>query len=307
MQSTHKKVALITGGTGFIGSHLVHRLISEQWTVHVIIRPSSDIKLLVNVRDAITTHIYDGSIESLSKVMELSRPQVVFHIASFFTAEHTSHDILPMLQCNLIFATQLVEVMVKQGVNKLINTGTSWQHFENKDYSPVCLYAATKQAFESILQYYTETALLQVITLKLFDSYGPSDPRGKLFSLLDKISVEKQMLAMSLGEQKINLVYIEDIIEAYLIAAQILNDEKLNYSHEIYAIGNDETLSLRDIVDIYEQELGEKLPIVWGEKSYRKREVMEPWDKGEKLKYWQPKVDIRQGIKNLMGERRDIN
>ena len=94
--------------------------------------------------------------------------------------------------------------MTVNGVSKIINTGTFWQHYENREYSPTCLYAATKQAFESILHYYVEAKFLMIITLILFDSYGPSDPRPKLFSLLQEARQSEKVIAMSPGEQKID-------------------------------------------------------------------------------------------------------
>jgi nucleoside-diphosphate-sugar epimerase len=297
---TSKKVgtALVTGGTGFIGSNLVKRLICEGWKVHIIVRPTSELVQLNEVIDLIHIHIYDGSIESLFKIFELSQPTIVLHLASLFLAQHTPRDIAPMIQSNLVFATQLVEIMVANNVYKLINTGTSWQHYENKDYSPVCLYAATKQAFEAILQFYLETTPLQAITLKLFDSYGANDPRQKLFALLEKVAVRQEALAMSPGNQKINLVYIEDIIDAYFVAIEKLITG-LNSSHESYAVGSNTTPTLHEIVSIYEEEIGSKLPIAWGERPYREREVMETWSRGITIEGWHPQVSLREGIRKV--------
>jgi nucleoside-diphosphate-sugar epimerase len=291
--------ALITGGTGFIGANLVKRLISEGLNVHIIVRPTSELEQLNDVVNLIHIHIYDGSIESLLKIFELSRPNIVLHLASLFLAQHTPCDITPMIQSNLIFATQLVEAMVVNKVYKLINTGTSWQHYENKDYSPVCLYAATKQAFEAILQFYLETTSMQAITLKLFDSYGADDPRQKLFSLLEKVAYRQEILAMSPGNQQINLVYIEDIINAYCVAIDKLTTG-LNSSHESYAVGSNVQLSLKEVVCIYEEEIGYKLPIAWGDRAYRDREVMEPWNRGISIEGWKPQVNIREGIRKII-------
>ncbi len=298
---TFKEVgtALITGGNGFIGSNLVKRLISEGWNVHIIVRPTSELTTLNEVINLIHIHIYDDSIESLLKIIELSRPTIVIHLASLFLAQHNPTDIAPMIQSNLIFATQVVEAMVANKVYKLINTGTSWQHYENKDYSPVCLYAATKQAFEAILQFYLETTQLKTITLKLFDSYGPKDPRQKLFALLEKVAHQQETLAMSPGNQKINLVYIDDIIDAYFVAIEKLM-AGLNSSHESYAIGSNSTATLHEITSIYEEENGNKLSIAWGERPYREREVMETWSRGTTIEGWQPKVSLREGIKKIL-------
>jgi nucleoside-diphosphate-sugar epimerase len=298
LKSKEVTTAIVTGGTGFIGSNLVKRLIAEGWRVHLIVRPTSSLEQLNEVIDRVHVHIYDGSIESLFEIFELSQPTIVFHLASLFLAEHTSRDIAPMIQSNLTFATQLVEVMVTNKVYQLINTGTSWQHYQDREYSPVCLYAATKQAFETILQFYLETTSLKAITLKLFDSYGAKDPRQKLFALLEKVSKQQQALGMSPGEQKINLVYIEDIIDAYFVAIKRLQNGLIN-SHEIYAVSGESVLSLHEIVSIYEEKTGNKLPILWGQRSYRDREVMEPWSKGISIEGWKPQISLREGIDKM--------
>ena len=297
LDSKEVGTALVTGGTGFIGSNLVKRLICEKWEVHIIVRPTSELEQLKEVINLIHIHIYDGSIESLFEIFKLAQPNIVLHLASLFLAQHTPRDVAPMIQSNLVFATQLVEAMVVHKVYKLINTGTSWQHYENKDYSPVCLYAATKQAFEAILQFYLETTPMQAITLKLFDSYGANDCRQKLFSLLEKTANQQETLAMSLGNQKINLVYIEDILDVYCVGIDKLMTG-LNSSHESYAVSGN-IITLREIVSIYEEEIGRKLPIAWGERPYREREVMEPWNRGFTIEGWQPQVSLREGIRKV--------
>ena len=167
--------------------------------------------------------------------------------------------------------------MTLQGVTKLINTGTSWQHYENEDYNPVCLYAATKQAFEDMLKFYVEASELKVITLKLFDTYGPDDPRPKLFTLLRRVAEEQTELAMSPGEQLIDLVYIDDVIEGYLLAARRLMDNSVS-GMEDYAISSGKQISLKELVAIYGRTIGKQLPIKWGGRSYRTREVMVSWN-----------------------------
>ena len=188
--------------------------------------------------------------------------------------------------------------MTLQDVTKLINTGTSWQHFQNESYNPVCLYAATKQAFEDILKFYVETSDVKVITLKLFDTYRPDDPRPKLFTLLRKVAKQQTELAMSPGEQLIDLVYIDDVIEGYLLAAGRLMDNKV-LNIEEYAITSRNPVSLKDLVGVYGQTIGKPLPVKWGRKPYRPREVMVPWNKGQRLPGWEPKIGLIEGIKRM--------
>jgi nucleoside-diphosphate-sugar epimerase len=296
----NEKRALVTGATGFVGSHLVRRLAADGWNVHVIVRPNSDLFLLENLLETVTIHEHDGSTNGMLAIVETANPSVVFHLASLFLAQHKPDDLEPMMQSNLLFGTQLLEAMTATGAYRLVNTGTSWQHFENKAYSPVCLYAATKQAYEMIVAFYTETTPLKVITLKLFDTYGPDDPRPKLFTVLRKIGKEPKPFPFSPGEQLIDLVYIDDVVDAYMLAAQRLQTVSGNQREE-YAVSSGKPIRLKEVVQLYERLQGQKLPINWGERSYRPREVMVPWENGRRLPGWEPRIQLEDGIRRMEG------
>lgn len=292
------RVALITGATGFVGSHLARRLVKKGWDVHIIIRPQSNLKIISDVIEKLTIHRHDETTDRMFDIFSETKPAIVFHLASLFLAQHQSKDIESIIKSNILFGTQLVEAMVTNGAYKMVNTGTSWQHYNNEVYNPVCLYAATKQAFEDILKFYVETSDLKVITLKLFDTYGPGDPRLKLFTLLRKAIEEQTELVMSPGEQLIDFVYIDDVIEGYIMAAKRLIDNKV-LSKEEYAISSGNPISLKELVALYGQITGKPLRVKWGGRSYRPREVMTPRDKGQKLPGWQPTFGLIEGIKRM--------
>jgi nucleoside-diphosphate-sugar epimerase len=289
---------LITGATGFVGSHLCRRLIRDGIEVHTIARLQSDVTQIKDVKNDLTIHIHDGSTDSMLKIVKDCRPEIVFHLASLFLAQHKSEDIEALIRSNITLGVQLVEAMAINQIPYLVNTGTAWQHYKNKKYNPVCLYAATKQAFETLLKFYTETSPLKVITLKLFDTYGPFDPRSKLFSLLRKCEKQKEPIFMSPGEQLLDLVYVDDVVEALLIAAHRLEAGKVEV-HESYAVSSKKAVKLRDIVELYARLSGRKLNIMWGGRPYRPREVMAPWNNGGILPEWSPKIELKEGIQMM--------
>lgn len=298
----NNRTVLVTGPTGFIGSHLIFQLALSGWDTHIIIRPNSDLSPLKEILSKITIHCHDGSTENMIDIMSKSKPDIVMHLASLFLANHSAQDIEPMIRSNITFGSQLVEAMVLNNIYHLINTGTSWQHFENKNNNPVCLYAATKEAFEAVLTYYIETSSLKVTTLKLFDTYGPNDPRSKLFPLLQKTNVDQKKLLMSKGEQLIDIVYIDDVIDAFIIAAERHVNGQCVKKDE-FAISSENPISLKDFVKIYEDIIGKELPIEWGKRPYRDREVMIPWNQGIRLPNWYPKYDLKAGIRKIeLGE-----
>ena len=296
---TENKIALVTGATGFVGSHLLRRLIKDAWDVHSIIRPQSNLDIIRDVVERTKIHIYDGTSKCMVQIIEKTKPSIVFHLASLFLVNHQRHDIEPLIKSNIIFGTELVNAMILNGRYNLVNTATSWQHYNNEDYNPVNLYAATKQAFEAILKYYLVSTPLKVITLKLFDTYGINDPRPKLFHLLKTVAKDQKPLSMSPGNQLIDIVYIDDVIDAFLIAADRLLEDKVN-QYEDYALSSGEPVKLRDIVKTYEEVSGKSMPIEWNGRPYRDREIMVPWNKGKRMQGWIPKISMYNGIKKLI-------
>jgi len=296
--SDSRRRALVTGGTGFVGWHLVKRLASEGWDVDVIARRGSEVTRLEFSGAPVTIHRHDGSTEGMVKILEQARPTVAFHLASLFLASHETKDVAPLIHSNILLGTQLVEGMVRAGVRFLVNTGTSWQHAQDGSYQPVCLYAATKQAFEDIAQYYADAHELRVLTLKLFDTYGPRDPRKKLFNLLRGASDTGQALMLSPGEQLIDLVYIDDVVDVFVSGTAYLF-KGIDPAVGSYAVSSGNPVSLRSIVDTYCSVTGREIDVQWGGRPYRDREVMVPWETGVVLPGWSPKVNLVEGIRRL--------
>jgi nucleoside-diphosphate-sugar epimerase len=292
--------ALVTGATGYIGRHLVRQLVSGGWQVSVIVRPESDLVCLANLRDMIEVQVHDGTAAGMIELVTRSHPDTVFHLASLFIAQHCTADIDALVTSNVLFGTQLVEAMSVAGCTRLINIGTSWQHFAGADYNPVNLYAATKQAFDDILRYYLEATPLKAITLSLFDSYGPDDSRRKLIGLLRDASLKGTQLQMSPGEQCIDLVYVDDVVAACLRATELL--PKQDISHARYGVSSGQAVRLTHLVAMIEQATGKTLAIDWGGRPYRPREVMVPFCPHPPLPGWVPSISLEQGIARVMLE-----
>lgn len=289
------KNIVVTGATGFVGSNLVRFLLKKDFKIYVILRTDSDLANLTDIKEEIEIFRYDNAINNLINFFTVVKPVTVFHLASNFIAEHEHYQIDSLLQSNITFGLHLLEAMKVSGVKQLINTGTSWQHYNNEDYNPVCLYAATKQAFESLIEYYVQAEGFKVITLKLFDTYGERDTRPKLINLLNKFADENTELNMSLGEQFLNLVHIDDVCDAYYLAYEIVQGDSF-IGYKKYSIESNESFRLKDIIALFEKITHKKINVIWGGKPYRKREVMSLWKKGVRLPNWKPAINLEDGL-----------
>jgi nucleoside-diphosphate-sugar epimerase len=292
---------LITGGTGFVGSNLVKELVKKGNDVHVVTRSSSDLSSLSDVLESenLKTFIYTSNIDDLIFYFNQIKPDCVYHLASLVIAEHRSSQIDDLVQSNLTFGLHLLEAMKESGTKKIINTGTSWQHYQNEEYNPVCLYAATKQAFEALIEYYVQADGFKVITLKLYDTYGETDTRPKLINLLHQFADEQTQINLTAGGQVLNLCHVSDVVEAFILAANYLPDLPAS-SHRSYTVAHQEIYQLKEVVTLFETVSDKKLNVVLGGKPYRSREVMTLWNNGENLPGWKATISLETGLKRFI-------
>lgn len=287
---------LITGATGFIGSHLINQLLIENHTLFCTLLENEKNPFGEDaVKSTIfSTHSIDKNVDFFTR----NNIEGIIHLASFVqSGEHKSVDIETLIDTNIKFGSLLLETAAKVKVKWFINTGTYWQNYSNQNYSPVNLYAATKRAFIDIAKYYFETNQIMFTTIKLFDTYGPNDNRPKIFNLWERIAKTGETLDMSPGEQLIDISYIDDIVDAFvLLAKHLQNEDKNILNGAIYSVNAEKRYTLKELASIFEKTTNQKLNIIWGGRPYKKREVMEPWLNGEVVPNWKPKVSINEGI-----------
>ena len=279
-----------------MGSHLARHLAESGWDVHALVRPGSATADLVG-----TPHVHDGTTEAMLAIVAASRPDVVFHLASQFVAEHRTDQVAELVESNLLLGLQLAEAMRAARCTRLVNTGTAWQHYQGEDYHPVNLYAATKEAYHDLLRFYEEAAGLRVITLELYESYGPGDPRPKLMTALVRAArgpTGGVRLALTDGAQRLDLVHVRDIARAYGRAAERLLDGEVSGS-ERWAVRSGQPRSVREVVEMVGRAAGRPLEAEWGVRPYRARELMEPPERPI-LPGWRAEIALEAGIPELL-------
>lgn len=277
---------LVTGHSGFIGTHLCACLRTEH-EVFYLSRPHNPLQL--PGADGNTFYFADNNIGALAQFMRSNKIDGIIHLASLYLQKHEQQDIPDLIQSNVYFGTAVLEAAASAGVKWFINTGTIWQNYnapEGSDaYCPVNLYAATKQAFMDIAKFYSETTVMRICTLKLCDTYGPNDPRKKIFGLFEENARSGEILLMSAGAQKMDILHIDDVVAGFVHLAEML--QKGDNLRSEYVLSSGQQLTLRELAAKYEQEHNVHLNIEWGARPYRTREVMTPYA-GIVLPGWEP-------------------
>lgn len=291
---------VVTGVTGFIGNAIVEKLLKENHTVYVVTRPGTDTS---SISDNVHIFVDDGNTQKLQSFFQDIKADGVLHLASLVLVNHTLDDIETLIVSNILFSTRLLEASVNSNVKWFINTGTFWQNYNDEDYNPVNLYAATKQAFEDIAKYYYETQKINFVTIKLNDTFGANDTRSKIFNLWGRAVQNAENLGMSPGEQIIDISYIDNIVDAYIqMLTQLQLDDTYAYAGDVYAVNSAERMSLKALAKVYEDVTQTSVDITWGGRPYRDREVMIPWTKGKPVPGWKQNISLRDAIATVMNK-----
>jgi CDP-paratose synthetase len=288
----------VTGATGFIGRNLINKLIELNVEVTVNLHSDKPSHFLDKVK---TYRLKEMDIQSDIDFFRTSKFSGIIHLASLYLTSHQPEEAIELVNSNIRFSTHILECASQANINWFINTGTFWQNYENAIYSPVNLYAASKQAFECIAQYYIETNKINFCTLRLSDTYGPNDSRPKVFNLFDKISKSGEVLEMSPGDQILDISFIDDVINAFIVLAQYLENKKpIHENGAVYAVKAEKCYTLKELVAVYEGVTDQKLNINFGGRPYREREVMIPWQNGKVVPGWTPIVSLEEGLKSCV-------
>lgn len=291
--------ALVTGATGFLGGHLARRLTDADVAVTAIVRSTSDQARVAALREHATVRTTNGDCRDLIAGFEAARPDIVFHLAARFAATHAPGDIAGFIEDNVTFTAHLCEAAVTTGCQALVAAGTGWQNAGSAPGDPTpapnTLYASSKQAADDVINYYSHQSGLNAITLKIYDSYGPDDPRRKFLSVLRHASANGEKINATPGDQKLHMVHVDDLIDGFVHAGNLLTagDIRGRASH---TLPSKQAVTLRELAALWMSANDGHAQIEWGSRPHRDGEVMAPWD-GDPLPGWSPRIDLKAGLK----------
>lgn len=299
-----KKIAVLTGGTGYIGRNLNLHLLANGWDTVLLVRPGKKTTYQENSVQGNSQLIeYDGTQESLDVIeLPLNANIVFFHLATYSGVNGTATDLDHLIDTNILFGIHLLNFMLKNGYCNLIVAESYWQFDSNGFLSGNTLYATTKSAFSLFAEYFSKN--LSIISLVIYDVYGPFDDRGKLVNLLINSALTQTPVNMTYGEQLLDYIYIDDVVRAFMVGGRLLlsTSSKNRGCFHRYTVRTMEVHNLRKYVELLGMAVGQNPRVKWGARPYPSHQIMKPWfpSAAIQLPSWQPSFTFYSGVKKVL-------
>lgn len=290
------KRILLTGATGYLGSNLVHSLISD-FEVVILKRRKSNTSRINSVLDKLTAiNIEEVSLTELFKGKNFSG---VIHCATNYGRDQ--NDLDDTIEANLILPLHLLKAALENQVEFFINTDTILDKRIN-------YYSLSKSQFKDWLIFFSSK--IKSINIELEHFYGKGDDPSKFVSKIikDLAHNESKNLDLTLGEQKRSFIYIDDVVQAFKLIIE--NMSSIEGDFNSFQVGSKTQIAIKDFV-ILTKELchNTNTALNFGALPYRKNEAMAVCLDISKLEQlgWQERTSLADGLKACIEYERQNN
>jgi UDP-glucose 4-epimerase len=296
------KRVLLTGGAGFVGSHVARQLLSSGYEVALFLRPTSDLRRLDSCLSKCSV-IY-GDLASLSEsaaVINEFRPTSVIHLAWAGVKGKDRNDHIQL--SNVVGSINLFELAKTIGCKQFVGLGSQAEYGilsgrinEQAKTSPTTLYGATKLATGQILERAAADSDINFSWLRLFSSYGPGDDPSWLLPYLVQSFLAGEVPRLTKAEQIWDYIFIDDVASAIVAACN-------SSAQGLFNLGSGQGNKLRLIVETVRNIIDPSLNIDFGAVPYRGDQVMHlEADISALVKAtdWSPKVSLQEGLQKLI-------
>ena len=294
---------LVTGGAGFIGSHIVDRLIENNYDVIILDNLTTGNKNNINPKaEFVNADIRD---KDLDEKINFKDVEVVIHQAAQINVRSSVENPIYDGDINVLGTINILEIIRKYNINKIVFASSGGAVYgepnylpvdENHSINPLSPYGLSKYVGEEYIKLYNRLYGIEYAILRYSNVYGErQDPKGEagvISIFIDKMLKNENPIIFGDGNQTRDFVYVGDVAKANIMA--------LNWKNEVVNIGTGKETSVNELFNIIKNEIGFKGNAIYDKP--REGEVYRIYLDIKKAKSlgWKPEVGLKEGIKRVV-------
>lgn len=286
------KRILLTGATGFLGSHLLEALLKQGYPVVVLKRSISNLWRIEHLAGQYKS--YDVDTQPIEQAFEEQRIDCVIHTACHYG--RNGDPISQIVESNLMFGLRILDACLKFNTDTFFNTDTLLQKHLN-------VYTLSKKQLVEWLEQQEDK--IQVVNLKLEHMYGPKDDTTKFVPwVISQLQQNVAEIKLTKGEQQRDFIYIDDVVSAYLT---LLEKAPGLARFNEFDVGTGQLVTVKSFLEqlkeTYEANVGATATkLAFGTIHYREGEMMtvDVNNQGLLDLGWVPNVSLRQGLEKIL-------
>lgn len=287
------KTILLTGATGFLGSHLLEFFLNSGFKVVILKRSTSNQARIGKIIEQCKG--YDIDRVPLDYAFNEQKIDYVIHTACHYN--RNNDPISKVLESNLMFGIRVLDASIRHNVELFINTDTILDKNVNN-------YALSKKQFVEWLKIFS--LKIKIVNLKLEHMYGPKDDHTKFVPwLISQFKEQKKQINLTAGEQLRDFIHVSDVVAAF--NKVIEKKEELDMFNEL-EVGRGTLISMKNFVNelknIFEEENQLKITsnLKFGAIPYRENEMMKAEVDNSALVNlgWTPEIDLVEGLRTIV-------
>lgn len=288
-------IILLTGATGFLGSHLAHALLSKGHEVKALKRRESSLSRLQDIHHEISWHCVDAREDLRDDIF--SDVNFVVHAAGAYGRQ--GEPFKQLIETNVLFSLKVLDCAIRSGTRSFINAGSCLPRGTDP-------YALSKAQFTEWGKMSIRRSATQFVNIQLEHMYGPGDDETKFVDrIVDSCLRNESEIKLTSGSQQRDFIYISDVVDAFLTLLE--NPVQGESSYVDLPLGSGETIAIRELVELIHQLTDSKARLGFGEVALREEEVL--FSRADITAFnkmgWKPRVSLVEGLtRTIEGKKR---
>lgn len=280
------KTAIVTGASGFLGSHLAKRLVGEGWSVHTTSRHErSDLQ-----RDYLHHAVDLSCMSSANDLLSKVRPQLIVHLAGSVSADPSLDLLVPTFRSHVVSAVNLISLLGKAHFERLVLTGSLTEASDDALSSP---YAVAKKSVGLYAKTMRELHELPIVSVRPFMTYGPKQSISKVIPYVITSLLSGDRPQLSSGSWTADWIYVDDVVNGIFRAATRSPLPEFDID-----LGSGSLVSLKEVLSLVATIMGQQDSLDFGAKRDRPLENVRvaDVDATQKAIDWIPRISLKEGL-----------